>query len=96
MKIEILGARCAQCNELVQNAEGAVRELGLDVKVAEVTDPKEIAKYGVMLTPALAIDGAVVIVGRVLSTEQIRRMLEERLRCATEEEGAAGEGAAGE
>jgi len=60
MKIEILGAGCPRCKQLTANAEAAVKELNIQAEISKVTDIIKISEYGVMMTPALAIDGAVV------------------------------------
>jgi small redox-active disulfide protein 2 len=74
-KLQILGTGCPKCKKLAQNAEAAVKELGLDFEVEKVTDITEIMNFGVMMTPALAVDGQVKVVGKVLSPEEIKRML---------------------
>jgi small redox-active disulfide protein 2 len=75
-EIKILGIGCAKCNELFQNAEKAVRELGIEVTLTKITDLKEIMSYGVMMTPGLVIDGKVKTCGKVPSIADIRIMLE--------------------
>jgi small redox-active disulfide protein 2 len=75
-KIQILGTGCSKCQALAENAEAAARELGLEHELVKVTDIAEIMKFGVMMTPALAIDGQVKAVGKVLTAEQIKRILE--------------------
>lgn len=75
MKIEILGAGCAKCKQLTANAEQAVKEMGLDVPVEKVSEISEIMKFGVMMTPALAVDGVVKSVGKVLSPAEIMGLL---------------------
>ena len=74
-KIQILGSGCPKCKALAQNAETAAKEIGLEYTLEKVTDIKEIMKFGVMMTPALVIDGQVKVVGKVLSPEQIKAML---------------------
>ena len=74
-KIQILGTGCPKCKALTQNAETAAKELGLEYTLEKVTDIKEIMKFGVMMTPALVVDGQVKVVGKVLSPEQIKAML---------------------
>ena len=74
-KIQILGAGCPKCQALAKNAETAARELGLDYELEKVTDISEIMAFGVMVTPALVIDGEVKTVGKVLKTEQIKEAL---------------------
>lgn len=75
MKIEILGTGCAKCKRLKKNVEKAVKELGTDVEVVEVKDVEEIVNRGVMMTPAIFIDGEAKAVGRVLSVEEIKNLI---------------------
>lgn len=71
MKIQILGSGCPKCRLLEQHAREAVAELGINVEIEKVTDIDEIMAMGVMMTPALAFDGDVKSVGKVLTTDQI-------------------------
>jgi small redox-active disulfide protein 2 len=73
--LQILGAGCPKCRKLAENAEAAVRELGIPCAVEKVTDIEKIVESGVLATPALVIDGAVRAVGRVPSVDQIKAML---------------------
>jgi small redox-active disulfide protein 2 len=75
MKIQVLGTGCAKCKKLTQNAEEAVKTLGLDAEIEKVTQINDIMKFGVMTTPALAVDGAVKSVGKLLSVEEIKGLL---------------------
>ena len=75
MKIQILGAGCQNCLKLAKNAEEAAKAKGVDFEIEKVTDIKQIMAYGVMQTPALAIDGKVKSVGRMLSVEDIKKIL---------------------
>ncbi len=75
MKIEILGAGCPKCKQLTANAEAAVKELSIAAEIFKVTDIDKITDYGVMMTPALAVDGAVVSTGRVLSIDDIKKII---------------------
>lgn len=72
MKIEILGMGCPKCKQLTANAEAAVRELNLQAEVGKVMDIDKIAGYGVMMTPALAVNGKVVSAGKLLTKEEIK------------------------
>ena len=74
-KIQILGTGCAKCAKLTENAEKATKELGVEVEVEKVTDIKKIMEFGVMMTPGIAINGEVKAVGRVLSVEEIKKLL---------------------
>ena len=74
--IQILGVGCAKCYQLRKNAEAAVEELGAVADVEMVTEIEEIIEFGVMMTPALAIDGVVRLVGRVPSVEELKILLQ--------------------
>lgn len=74
-KIQILGTGCPKCKALAQNAETAAKEMGIEHQIEKVTEINEIMKFGVMMTPALVIDGQVKVVGKILSPEQIKAML---------------------
>ncbi len=75
MDIKILGTGCAKCQKLEQLTRGAVDSLGLDATIDKVTDPGEIAAWGVMSTPALVVDDRVVAVGRVPSEADLTALL---------------------
>lgn len=75
MKIEILGVGCPKCKQLIANAEAAVKELNMDVQIFKVSDIGKIVEYGIMTTPALAIDGTVVSAGKVLSKDEIKKII---------------------
>jgi len=77
MKVQILGTGCPRCRKLEANARKAIEELGVDVEVEKVQDIKEITKFGVMMTPALAIDGEVKCSGEIASVEKIKKWLQE-------------------
>lgn len=74
-KIQILGTGCPKCKKLAQNAEAAAKESGIEYTIEKVTQINDIMKMGVMMTPALAIDGVVKAVGKVLSEAEIKAML---------------------
>ena len=74
-RIQILGSGCPKCKALAQNAETATKELGLEYTLEKVTDIKEIMKFGVMVTPALVIDGQVKTAGKLLNIQEIKEML---------------------
>ncbi|MBU1707059.1 TM0996/MTH895 family glutaredoxin-like protein [bacterium] len=73
--IKILGTGCPKCNKLAKNAEAAVHELGVDCKIEKVTDINAIMAHGVMMTPALVIDDEVKIVGKVATTDEIKKLI---------------------
>jgi small redox-active disulfide protein 2 len=75
MKIQVLGTGCQKCKLLAEHTEQAVAELGVSADISKVTDLKQIMAMGVMMTPALAIDGTVKVAGRVPSAEEIKRLL---------------------
>jgi small redox-active disulfide protein 2 len=74
-KIQILGAGCPKCKKLVENAEAAAKELGMEYEIEKITKINEIMKFGVMITPALAVDGKVKVVGKVASVEELKELL---------------------
>jgi small redox-active disulfide protein 2 len=73
--IQILGTGCPKCEKLKHNAEEAVKLAGVEAKVEKVTDIMKITSFGVMMTPAIAIDGVVKSSGKVLSPEEIKKWL---------------------
>lgn len=75
MVIKILGTGCTNCKKLEENARKAVEELGLDAAIEKVTEIKDIMKYGVMKTPALVVDEKVKIMGRVATSDEIKKYL---------------------
>lgn len=75
-KIQVLGTGCPKCKKLAENAEAAAKELGIEYELEKVTGINDIMKFGVMMTPALAVDGQVKIVGKVLSPDEIKGMLQ--------------------
>ncbi len=75
MKIQILGTGCPKCKQLTQHAEEAVKALGLDAEIEKVTQINDILKFGIMITPAVAIDGVVKSVGKLLSVEEMKGLL---------------------
>ena len=75
MKIQILGAGCPKCKQVVANARGAVKNLGINVVIEKVTDINRIIDFGITATPALAVDGEVKFSGRIPSVEEIEEVL---------------------
>ena len=74
-KLQILGTGCPKCAELAENVERAARDLALDYEVEKVTDIADIMAFGVMMTPALAVDGEVKLAGKVPSAEDLKELL---------------------
>jgi len=75
MKLEILGTGCAKCIKLEELTRKAVADLGVDAEISKVKDIKDIMSYGVMMTPALVVDGEVKVVGKVPSVEEIKKFI---------------------
>ena len=74
-KLQILGTGCPKCKKLAENTEAAAKALGIEYSIEKVTGINEIMKFGVMMTPALAVDGVVKVVGKVPDSETIKAML---------------------
>jgi len=74
-KLQILGTGCPKCKKLTEHAEIAAKELGLDFEIEKVTDINDIMNFGVMMTPALAVDGEVKVVGKLASVEEIKELI---------------------
>ena len=75
MKIQVLGTGCQKCKTLAQVTEQAVAELGIHAEVTKVTELREIMAMGVMMTPALVVDGSIKVSGRVPSLSEIKGLL---------------------
>ena len=75
MKIQILGTGCAKCTKLYEVTEQAAQSLGLQYELEKVTDLKRIMSFGVMTTPALVVDNAVKIAGKVPSLDELKSIL---------------------
>ncbi|MGD9110457.1 MAG: thioredoxin family protein [Phycisphaerales bacterium] len=76
IKIQILGTGCPKCKKLAENTEYAVAQLGIEYELQKVTNINEITKMGVMMTPALAVNGEVKVVGKILSPDEIKGYLQ--------------------
>ena len=74
-RVQVLGPGCPKCQKLRSHVEEAVAELGIDASVEKITDIMEITNFGVMMTPALVVDGDVKVVGKVPSTAEIKELL---------------------
>ncbi len=75
MKLQILGVGCPKCKKLTENAEAAAKALGIEYTLEKVTEINKIMAFGVMMTPALVVDGEVKVAGKVPGVEEIKRML---------------------
>lgn len=73
--LQILGPGCPKCKKLAEVTEEAAKDLRLEYRMQKVTDIKAIMGYGVMMTPALAVDGVVKLSGKVPSVEEVRKIL---------------------
>ena len=74
-KIQILGTGCPKCKKLAENAEAAAKELGIEYQIEKVTNINDIMTFGVMVTPALVVDGKLIVAGKVPSIEQLKEIL---------------------
>ena len=81
MKVEVLGPGCKRCDQLYENAQNAVAELDSpgDIEVIKIGDINYFAKMGVFMTPGLVIDGEVISTGKVLSPNQIKQKITEKM-----------------
>jgi small redox-active disulfide protein 2 len=74
-RLQILGVGCPKCKKLAENTEAAAKALGIEYSIEKVTDVNAIMGFGVMMTPALAVDGQVKVVGKVPAPDEIKKML---------------------
>ena len=74
-KIQILGGGCPKCQKLAANAEQAAKDLGIEFQIEKVTDINDIMSFGVMMTPALVVDGNVMSVGKLVDVAGLKKML---------------------
>jgi small redox-active disulfide protein 2 len=77
MKIQILGTGCPKCKQLAQVAEKAAQELGVEFELEKVTDINQIIAFGVMMTPALVVDGDVKLAGKIPSVADLKNILQQ-------------------
>ncbi len=77
MQLLVIGTGCAKCKTLAQFTEQAVKELGITAEINKVTDLKQIMALGVMMTPALAVNGTIKVVGKVPSVPEIKAILQQ-------------------
>jgi len=74
-ELKILGTGCAKCQKLAEQTEAAAKSLGTEYRIEKVTDLQQIVQYGVMVTPALVVDGQVKVAGKVPSVDEIKKLL---------------------
>ncbi len=77
MQLLVIGPGCSKCKTLAQFTEQAVKELGVPAEINKVTDLKQIMALGVMMTPALAVNGTIKVVGKVPSVSEIKTLLQQ-------------------
>ena len=75
-KLQVLGSGCPKCRKLAENAEAAAKALGIEYTLEKVTEINRIMEFGVMMTPALVVDGEVKVAGKVPGVEEIKKMLQ--------------------
>ena len=75
-KLQILGTGCLKCKKLAELTEQAAKELGIAYEIEKVTDINEIMRFGVMMTPGLAVDGVVKVAGKLPGVEDLKKILE--------------------
>jgi small redox-active disulfide protein 2 len=78
MKIEILGSGCAKCKSVEKLVRNIVEELGIQAVIVKVEDLQEIVNRGIMMTPAVFIDGEAKIVGRVPTVDELKKLIQQR------------------
>jgi small redox-active disulfide protein 2 len=78
MKIQVLGTGCPKCKKTLENVERAVKDLGISAEVEKVEDLKAIMGFGVMITPALAVNGQVKVAGKVPAVDEIKKFIAEK------------------
>jgi small redox-active disulfide protein 2 len=74
-EVKVLGPGCPKCQQLMSQTQLAIKELGLDCRVEKVTDIQQITSFGVIMTPALVVDGQVKVSGKVPKLDDLKRML---------------------
>jgi small redox-active disulfide protein 2 len=74
--IQILGTGCARCRKLAEAAEAAARDLGIGYRLEKVTDIKRFVEFGVMMTPAMAVDGELKVSGKIPTHDELKEMLQ--------------------
>jgi small redox-active disulfide protein 2 len=75
--LKILGTGCPKCKKMAEVVEEAAKSLGIEYNIEKVTDIQQIMAYGVMMTPALVVDGVVKITGKVPSSDEIKKMIQQ-------------------
>ena len=74
-KVQVLGTGCPKCRKLAANTKAAAEAAGIEYEIEKITDINEIMKFGVMMTPALAVDGEVKVAGKVPGVDEIKTLI---------------------
>ncbi len=74
-RLQVFGPGCAKCKQLAEQTEAAAQALGIEYTIEKVSDLAQIMQHGIMMTPALAVDGEIKVVGRVPSIKEIEGFL---------------------
>lgn len=74
-KLQVLGSGCPKCKKLAEQTETAAKELGIEYTLEKVTDVNDILNFGVAMTPALAVDGEVKVVGKVPGVDELKTLI---------------------
>ncbi len=74
--IQILGSGCAKCQKLADAAEAAARDLGIEYRLEKITDIKRFVEFGVMMTPAMVVDGELKVSGKIPTDQALKQMLQ--------------------
>ena len=74
-KVQVLGPGCPRCQEVAANVEAAAKAAGVEIQIEKVSNPTDIAKFGVMFTPGLVVDGDVKVSGRIPEVDEIKAWL---------------------
>lgn len=75
--IQILGSGCAKCQRLAEAAEAAAQELGIEYRLEKITDIRRFVEFGVMMTPAMAVDGELKVSGRIPARDELKLAIQE-------------------
>jgi len=78
MKIEIIGSGCPRCHETERRVKNAMAETGVQAELVHLTDPREVARRGLIVTPAVMVDGVIRLAGRVPSVDEVKLWLQGR------------------
>ena len=77
VSIKVYGTGCAKCNRLEANADAAAKALGLDYTLEKITGRAAITDAGILITPALMVDGVIKVSGKAPSSEELQGVLQD-------------------